>query len=366
MFLKLHSEEKIGYKKLSKADLGLNDSSHQTHIGLFDDVLTFLPNNAEVNDAWLIYEGKVFTLDLIFDRIKNPDSTFRSPKIRLGGKDVISIASKIRDIVKTSGAENQDWFLIWFGLENKRPVFFLFKDGSDDFYNIQKLGLDLSKNENSRGRLTTKNPPFIPLVKYLENIVNTTTVGYYGQLELEVQTSAEINNSKSESLSKTYDIEKVKAQFQETGRKGEELINSYFNMLLEKGEISSYKWYNEKSESSKPYDFHLETKNGTIIYLDVKTTDYGFGQKIIFSSQEIDFASQSHNYYNVYRVYLDKDGNYYLRICRNALELFSDIEKAISVFLNEVQNCADVETIKFAIAPKHLLFENPILLSNKI
>ena len=31
MFFELHEEGKIGYKKLTKADLGLGDS-HQTHI----------------------------------------------------------------------------------------------------------------------------------------------------------------------------------------------------------------------------------------------------------------------------------------------------------------------------------------------
>lgn len=43
-FFKLNPEKRIGYKKLSAADLGLSSTSHQTHIGLFDNMLTFLPN----------------------------------------------------------------------------------------------------------------------------------------------------------------------------------------------------------------------------------------------------------------------------------------------------------------------------------
>ena len=58
MFFTIHNEQKIGYKCLTDADLGRRHTSHQTHIGLFDDVLTFLPNNAELDDAMLIYKHK--------------------------------------------------------------------------------------------------------------------------------------------------------------------------------------------------------------------------------------------------------------------------------------------------------------------
>ena len=42
MFFELHEENKIGYKELSDADLGRAATSHQTHIGLFDDAYHFL------------------------------------------------------------------------------------------------------------------------------------------------------------------------------------------------------------------------------------------------------------------------------------------------------------------------------------
>ena len=44
MFFELNDEKRIGYKQLTDADLGRSLLSHQTHIGLFDDVLTYLPN----------------------------------------------------------------------------------------------------------------------------------------------------------------------------------------------------------------------------------------------------------------------------------------------------------------------------------
>ena len=38
-------EKRIGLKKLSNADLGLGETSRQTHIGLYGDVLKFLGDN---------------------------------------------------------------------------------------------------------------------------------------------------------------------------------------------------------------------------------------------------------------------------------------------------------------------------------
>lgn len=42
MFFFFDIEKRIGLKKLSNADLGTSDTSRQTHIGLYNDVLQFL------------------------------------------------------------------------------------------------------------------------------------------------------------------------------------------------------------------------------------------------------------------------------------------------------------------------------------
>lgn len=42
MFFKINAECHIGFKKLTAADLGIG-TSHQTHIGLYEGVLNFLP-----------------------------------------------------------------------------------------------------------------------------------------------------------------------------------------------------------------------------------------------------------------------------------------------------------------------------------
>ena len=75
MFFTLHSEHKIGYKKLSDADLGLTEgSSHQTHIGLYErkNMLSFL-RNEDTTTAILIYNDYFDVLKCNFERIQNPD-----------------------------------------------------------------------------------------------------------------------------------------------------------------------------------------------------------------------------------------------------------------------------------------------------
>jgi len=108
LFFHTHKESRIGFKKLSAADLGLSADSHQTHIGLYEDVLTFLDDSDVVKSAMLIYGDWCDILDCNFDRIENPDHTFRSPKIKKGDvKD--SVVVKIREFAATK--PTSDWYL---------------------------------------------------------------------------------------------------------------------------------------------------------------------------------------------------------------------------------------------------------------
>lgn len=95
MFTFFNIEKRIGLKKLSGADLGTSSTSNQTHIGLFNEVLTFLDDSTSTT-AMLIHNSYCQILDCFFDRIENPDGTFRSPKIRMGTSSSDSVVSKIR------------------------------------------------------------------------------------------------------------------------------------------------------------------------------------------------------------------------------------------------------------------------------
>ncbi|MCM1335583.1 MAG: DUF3883 domain-containing protein [Bacteroides sp.] len=355
MFFELNDENSIGYKALTDPDLGRSPTSHQTHIGLFDDVLTYLPNHVEIDDAMMIYDNVVETMFVCFDRIETPSGTFRSPKIKTGGQGAVSVVSFIRDKAKLS-SENTNWFLFWFGLKSEQPVFFLFNDKSDTYANIVSLGIKL--NPMVKARLKKEDRHYNELLNYLQKVVNGSGFDAVRELELIAQT-----DMPSVPRYRKYDIERARELFQVIGREGEELINRYFFEQRQKNYIQSYKWMNETAESGQPYDFYFEKNDGDIVYLDVKTTRYGFEQKMIFSSQEIKFATNSDFKYHIYRIYGDSNRKF-LKICDNAKNLFTSIDGKTSDFESSLCNMATIETVKMAIQPTQdqLSFGNEIIL----
>lgn len=358
MFFELNDENRIGYKQLTNADLGRSPRSNQTHIGLFDDVLTFLPNQIEIPDAMVIFNNKIELLTVSFDRIKNPNNTYRSPKIKTGGRDVISVVSFIRDKAKAYSSDDH-WYLFWFGLKSEQPVFFIFNKNSNTYNEVTSLGINLS--DRVKARLTPDDSSYSSILKYLESIVNNSGESILKELEIVAQT-----NEKVKQNYRTYDIKKASKQFELIGRKGEELVNAYFEKQLEKKQIDNFNWVNKEKESGKPYDFTFQALDGEIFYLDVKTTNYGFKQKMIFSSQEIDFVNDCVNKYCIYRVYSDDNNKNikHLKICRNAKELFKPIHEKTEFLKSELDGMANIETVKLAILPAHksLVFEQEISL----
>lgn len=357
MFFELHNEKIIAYKHLTNADLGRSKTSHQTHIGLFGDIFTYLPNSFEVEDSMLIYDNSVEFLSLNFDRIKNPDGSFRSPKIRKGEKNEVSVVTFIRDRAKEYD-DNIRWYLFWFGLKGGQPVFFLFNENSVTYKEMTLMGIEL--REGIKNRITEQTNQFMPLLNYLEKIVNDTGVEIAEKLELIAQTTAVTPKNYRE-----YDINKAREIFAKIGKEGEFLVEKYFAELKDTGQIINYKWLNEEKESGLPYDFYFETLTGEIIYLDVKTTNYKFSQKMIFSSQEISFATDMDNEYYVYRVYINENGEHCVKICTNIKGLFKYIRCHTVNYVSALNNVAELETIKLAILPTHedLRFSQQIVLS---
>ena len=181
-FFELNEEKIIGYKNLTDADLGLSPTSHQTHIGLFDDVLTFLPNQEIIDDlAMFIYNSQCDLISLNFNRIQNPNGTFRSPKICAGGRGTISVVSTIRDIVKNSKSD-LSWFLFWFGLKSKQVVFWLFNNSSEHFKTLINLGVPLENN--IKNRITPSNINFSKVLTYIENNIDNSARDLLKELEI--------------------------------------------------------------------------------------------------------------------------------------------------------------------------------------
>ena len=342
MFFELNDEKRIGYKQLTDADLGRSLLSHQTHIGLFDDVLTYLPNYIDLDDAMVIYDNKVEIMSVSFGRIETPKHSFRSPNIKTGGRGTISVVSYIRDKVSNSSASTR-WFLFWFGLKSGQPVFFFFNDASTTYSDIISLGIALQ--DRVKSRLVENDPLFEGILHYLENVVNKSGFEEVKELELIAQGAVS-----SERKYRKYDVDRANSLFREIGKEGEELVDRFFAKQLKKNYIQNYCWMNKDFESGKPYDFYFEMNNGEIIYLDVKTTRYDFEQKMVFSNQEIQFVSKTNNKYHIYRVY-SSEGNIFLKICDNAKSLFCIIHDKTSAYERDIHSLATVETIKMAIQP---------------
>ena len=349
MFFELHEERKIGYKLLSKADSGTG-TSHQTHIGLSEDVLTFLSDRDVVSeDSIFVYEESFDYIDAYFDRIENPDSTFRSPKIKTGGKGVVSITSTIRDKVKSYDM-NIKWFLFWFGLKNEKAVFLLFNELSDDYNAIIGLGLSLEKIKT--GTKIVEDSLINPIANFIEDKINKNGLNIVKELEEISQTG--LPNRKFG----VYDIEKANENFRLIGRTGEELINNFLNTKLRRKEIFHFTWYNKEKESGLPYDFTVESHNGNIMYLDVKTTKFNFSQKMIFSNQEIDFISKLKEDYSIYRVYSNDDNSLNLRICDDCKVIATEINTFTNEYkINLIKLHTDLRSAKLAIPPQSEYFK---------
>lgn len=341
MFFRLHKEGKIGYKKLSDSELGFG-SSHQTHIGLFGDIFTFLSDTKVEEEALLIYRNNIDFIDCYFDRIENPDNSYRSPKIRKGNRNSISIVTVIRDKAKEQPDKN--WYLIWFGLENERMVFYFFNNNSYDFEEISKI-IDLSNN----GRIEYPSSEFQVILEYLENKIDYSGQNILQELEIISQTERPTKRYRK------FDLEKANELFKQTGELGEQLVANYLDYLKSKNQIFNFTWYNQSRETGLPYDFTVQENNQSIIYIDAKSTKYQFEQPMIFSSQEIEFIQNTPNY-NIYRVF-DLGTEYpKLKICEENKEFASETFSCISEFRNNLElKEILLKSSKMAIKPTNSL-----------
>lgn len=157
-----HKNAVIGIKKLSEADLGLSNNSHQTHIGLFENSLTCIDELHLIDLCYLVTEKVNKKLLCLLDYIENPDGTFRSPKIRKGAKEELifnghemnSVVREIRKIVSEKEGVN-NWYLLWFATDNQYLVFVLFEFRSKlfDSLSVKMDGLKqrqlLGANDNA-------------------------------------------------------------------------------------------------------------------------------------------------------------------------------------------------------------------------
>ena len=352
MFFELHPEKVIGYKKLSQADLGTGETSHQTHIGLSEHALLFLAETgAVVEDSILVYNNHVKYLDTYFDKIAVPGGGFRSPKIRKGDRED-SVVISIRNIVACD--PNNDWYLVYFGLSNGRIVFFLFDKASNEYDFMRTARIVFPQTGVKTINYTDRR--FLNVANYFLNKLELADIKEL--MGWEIATAAdEVLDPRRRAHN--YDVERANQLREKTGKEGEKLINQYLNEQIKAGKLLKVIWHNEDKESYYPYDFTIEDQRAFVTNIDVKATSYSFDQKIIFSSAEIRFISTTNENYSVYRVYT-KNNNKYLRISDNCRTISQKINAYTNIYRNKLKEIdADCESVKNAINPlKALNFDN--------
>lgn len=348
LFFHFNDEKRIGFKKLSDADLGISESSNQSHIGLYEGLLSFLDNTDVVKSAMLIYQDYCDILDCSFDRIENPDGSFRSPKIRVGNDPTNSVVSKIRDFARRS--PNAKWYLVWFGLESEELVFWLLRENSDDYSIARKF---FAKDNVV---LDEDSPVFTAAKEYLLKKINF--------ISLDIQRDIEVRSQLGDPrhIYKKKDIEKAAMLFKQIGREGEELVAQYFDKEKSAKRINTYIWENRSLESGLPYDFIVDNK----LFIDVKTTKFDFNQYLFYSNNEIDFAvSKDVKSYSVYRIYDVQTEKKKLQICRDCLDYMRSVQSPIKQFQAEIESKQSLlQLLNIGVAPNNCFKDitTPIML----
>lgn len=352
IFFHTNNEKRIGWKKLSQADLGFSPISRQTHIGLYEDVLTFLDDSDVIRTAMLFYGDYCDILNCSFDRIQNPDGSFRSPKIRIG-QSSDSVVAKIREFAAAD--PEADWYLIWVGLDSNELVFWLIKSGTADYQAVKDVFLKAPRV------ISPEYAYFKDAVTILENRINEVSSDLQKDLEIASQTK------NPRRAYRPRDLEKAENLFKTIGKAGEALIAEYLDRKKTAGEISSFLWMNKDGESGAPYDFIVDESLSTENFIDVKSTRFDFDQQIIFSSQEVGFIDYVNNdiRYSVFRVYDIQEIETKLRICNECLSYMSRLYGDIVSFKNEIEPYrAIMTTASLAIDPAACFqrISDPILL----
>ncbi len=334
-FFFFNNENRIGFKKLTNADLGLSSSSNQTHIGLWSNVLEFLDDTDVVKSAMLIYDTYCDILKCSFDRIKTPEGKYRSPKIRIGEDINNSIVFKIREFARQD--PNAEWYLAWTGLESKELVFWLIKSGSEDYQIAQTLF------PNNESVLEESSPTYNSAKEFLLKRINFVSIDVQKDIEVKSQLG---DNAR---IYKSIDIEKAQRLFNKTGKDGEELIAQYLEREKKAGNIHSFIWENKSKESGLPYDFIIDNNQ----FVDVKSTRFDFEQYIYFSSSEIDFAlTKTDLSYSVYRVFDMNKDEIKLRICNNCKEYMDVVHKPIEDVKKEMESHRTLlDSLKIGVKP---------------
>ncbi|MDE6191859.1 MAG: DUF3883 domain-containing protein [Muribaculum sp.] len=333
MIFKVHDENIFGVKKLTDADLGQN-VGHQTHIGLIAGVLSYLNNDNDIKESYLIFKNKCERLDCYFNRILGSDGNYRSAKIKSGTTD--SIVRRIREYASQTKSE---LYLMWFSLDNEELLFLLFEKDSNDYDFFNSAGCINGKYSFSQN-----------VLEYVFARFNQTNQNTLIELELSSQGVQSLRHYRR------IDLERANKLFRDTGQNGEKLVCEYLDKLRFKSDIIDFSWMNQSRESGLPYDFKIIQNDKSERFVDVKTTRFNFDTPMVFSSQETSFITNEPIIYSVYRTYDIANEVPKLRICDNSREKIKLINEDHSTYSAICQSHGYRVQSSFLVLPTDPMF----------
>lgn len=340
MFFQIHPEKKIGFKKLSSADLGQSDKSHQTHIGLSENVLTFLPDTHVEKAAILIYNEYCDILSCEYGKINRKNGSVNAPNVKSGSRSKNTIVRKIREFANQKPMV--DWYLVWFGTDSNELVFWLISSDSEDFMFVNSNLSDF--------RVYDENTETFPqIIDFLEKKIN----GVSQEIMKDLEVASQVGDFKRKF--KELDLERAAKRCKEIGRNGEELIAEYLEKERMAGRIFNYKWENQSREVGKPFDFVIDFSLSTERFVDVKSTSFGLYQDVVFSESEISFVDELNNddKYYAFRVFDINEEEKKLAICNKCLWYLHRINTKVLSFHNDLAKIkAYSKSLSIAVKPE--------------
>lgn len=342
MFFEVHPEKKIGFKKLSPNDLGMKESGHQTHIGLYQHVLDFLPDNHVEKTAILIYGDFCEILNCDYGKINRSTGKMDAPNIKSGARNEHTIVNQIREFASLK--PYCEWYLVWFGLQSEELVFWLISNDSEDYQYVSLIFPTINKV------YTQNSASFSLAIDFLENKVNRVSIKLQKEIEVASQTGKHVRNYKK------LDLEKANKLFKQVGYSGEQLIAQYLDKQKLAHIISNYRWMNANTESGAPFDFIINEGLKSENFVDVKSTRFDFNQFLYYSDDEIDFiyGLKECRKYSVYRVFNMDYIQKRLRICTNCMDYISSVKSDIADFSYRMGiNHTILQSIKVGVRPNY-------------
>lgn len=344
MIFEPHSENRIAYKRISQAELG-RTKSHMTHIGLSIESLSFMDDNKHEYRALLMYEDSCENLTCDVGKITRNSGKKNSPKIS-SGKEKKNVVHNIKFYANQYSSKK--FYLVWFGLESSMPLFFLIKEGSDDYKKLNKI-CHFNRLKDEEICITTEcSKSFPKILAYIREKMKTTTVS----LEKDIVRSAEKDDFDNKYKEK--DFNKAKKHIIDVGKRGEVIINEYLCREKAQNKILDYTWENKDGEKKKAYDFSITTLNHETIWVDVKATEYEYDYPFIISQNELKFITEKKAKYCIYRVFdfdIEKM-NGQLRICSEMERYANKLSRDLKYFKESMDDYnAAMILYKIAIKP---------------